>query len=263
MSYIDLTYVQVGLAAVLILINAAISWGLRLGLERMLAWASLRTVLQLLLIGLVLEWVFRVDRWYIVLGLLSAMTLIAGVTAAQRNKRRFPGIWLNTIISVWASSWLVTAYALLVVVRGTHTWYQPQYTIPLLGMVLGNSLNGTSLGLNSLTESLIAHRDRVEMALALGGTRWEAARLPIQVAVRTGMIPMINSMLVVGIVSLPGMMTGQLLSGTAPAAAVKYQIVIMFLIASATALCTVSVVILSYFRLFNAHHQFLARRISN
>ena len=87
--------------------------------------------------------------------------------------------------------------------------------------------------------------------------------MPVQHAVRTGMIPIINSMMVVGIVSLPGMMTGQLLSGTSPMAAVKYQIVIMFLIASATALCTVGVVLLSFYRLFSAEHQFLFRRISD
>ena len=87
--------------------------------------------------------------------------------------------------------------------------------------------------------------------------------MPVQQAVRTGMIPIINTMMVVGIVSLPGMMTGQLLSGTSPIEAVKYQIVIMFLIASATALCTVGVVLLSFFRLFNTEHQFLSRRISD
>ena len=113
MSYIELTYTQVGLAALLILVNGGISIVLRLGMERTLAWASVRTVFQLVLIGLVLEWVFQIDRWYIVVGLLSLMTLIAGITAGQRNQRRFPGIWFNTIVSVWASSWLVTAYALV------------------------------------------------------------------------------------------------------------------------------------------------------
>ncbi|NLX55390.1 MAG: iron export ABC transporter permease subunit FetB [Planctomycetaceae bacterium] len=263
MTYIDLTYTQVAAAALLILINGAISIALRLGMERTLAWASVRTVLQLWLVGLVLEWVFQVDRWYIVLALLTLMTLIAGITAGQRNRRRFPGIWFNTIVSLWAATWLTTAYVLLVVLQDTTSWYQPQYAIPLVGMVLGNSLNGTSIGLNSFTDTLVSHREQVEMALTLGASRWEAARTPVQHAVRTGMIPIINSMMVVGIVSLPGMMTGQLLSGTAPIAAVKYQIVIMFLIASATALCTVGVVLLSFLRLFNTEHQFLFRRISD
>ena len=101
-----------------------------------------------------------------------------------------------------------------------------------------------------------------QAAFGLGATRWEAALAPIRHAIRTGMIPIMNSMMVVGIVSLPGMMTGQLISGTAPLHAVQYQIVIMFLIASATALGTVGVVLLTYYRMFNHDHQFLSERLN-
>ena len=260
-QYVEITFWQVGLAALLILINAVISIALQLKLERTLAIASLRTVVQLMLVGLVLEWVFRFDRWYVVLGLGTVMTLIAGYTAASRNKHRFDGIWWNCIVSVWASAWLVTAFALFAVFQGTEKWYQPQYAIPLLGMVLGNTLNGITLGLNTLTEALVNRRDHVESLLAIGATRWEAARQPVRHAVTTGMIPIVNAMMIVGLVSLPGMMTGQLVSGMAPLQAVKYQIVIMFLIAAATALGTVSVVVLTFLRLFNTDHQFLAAKI--
>ena len=134
--------------------------------------------------------------------------------------------------------------------------YQPQYAIPLLGMVLGNTLNGISVGLNTFTEALFTRRTHVESLLASGATRAEAAAEPLRDAVRTGMIPIVNSMMIVGLVSLPGMMTGQLISGMDPVSAVKYQIVIMFLIAGATALGTIGVVWLSYRRLFNQRHQF-------
>ncbi len=137
MSYLDLSYTQVALAALLICVNALISHLLQLGMGKTLLIASVRTIVQLLLIGLVLEWVFQLERWYVVLALLSIMTVIAGVTAVQRNERRFKGIWLNTLVSIWASSWLVTGYAVFVVVRGIDTWYQPQYAVPLLGMILG------------------------------------------------------------------------------------------------------------------------------
>ena len=101
----------------------------------------------------------------------------------------------------------------------------------------------------------------METLLALGATRWEAARQPIQQAVRTGMVPTINAMMVVGLVSLPGMMTGQLLGGVPPLQAVMYQIVIMFLLAAATSLGTVGAVLLAYRLLFNQDHQFLYSRI--
>jgi len=255
-NYVDLTVWQVALAALLIIINGAISIRLKLKLERTLLIASLRTVIQLTLVGMVLKYIFQLERWYLVLALGAAMTLIAGVTASNRNKRTYPGIRLNTIVSIFVSSWLVTGFALFAVLQGIDKWYQPQYAIPLLGMVLGNTLNGISVGLNTFTEALFTQRTQVESMLAAGATRAEAAAEPLRDAVRTGMIPIVNSMMIVGLVSLPGMMTGQLISGMDPMSAVKYQIVIMFLIAGATALGTIGVVWLSYRRLFNERHQF-------
>jgi len=255
---------QLAVAASLIVISGVISLLLRLGLERRLAVAAARTVVQLWLIGLVLKWIFEADRWYIVIVLMLVMTLIAGGAAVRRTGRRYRGIWLDSVISMWASSWLILAVAIFAIVQVPQqglSWYQPQYTIPLLGMILGNTLNGISLGLDRLGEELAAKRDQVETLLALGATRWEAARAAIQQAVRTGMTPIINSMMVVGLVSLPGMMTGQLLENADPSEAVKYQIMIMFLIAAGTSLGTVGVVLLGYRRVFTPDHQFLPGRL--
>lgn len=257
-DYLELSNGQVGLAALLIVVNGAASIALQLRLERTLAIASVRTIVQLALVGLVLEWVFQAQHWYYVLLLALVMTITAGVAAANRVDRRYPKMRWDALLAVWASSWLVTGYVLLAVLQRGAQWYDPQYLAPLLGMVLGNALTGISLGLGTMTESLSARRGEVETLLALGATRWEAALGAIQHAVRTGMIPIVNSMMIVGVVSLPGMMTGQLLSGTAPLDAVKYQIVVMFMIAAATALGTVAAVLLSYRRLFNADHQFVA-----
>ena len=260
-GYVELTYTQVGMAALLLLFNGAISVVLRLGLGRRLLVAGLRTVVQLLLVGLVLEWVFSLSRADVVLCLMLVMTLVAGSVAVRRSERRYPGIWLNSILSMCVSSWLITGVALFAIVD-VDPWFSPQYAIPLLGMILGNTLNGISLGLDRLGEELSGRRGEVESLLALGATRWEAARESVRQAMRVGMTPILNSMMVVGIVSLPGMMTGQLLGGVDPAQAVKYQVVIMFLIASGTALGTVSIVLLSYRKLFSADHQFLHKRLS-
>lgn len=261
MEYVKLSYLQVALAAILIVANGGISVWLRLGLERSLLVAAVRMVVQLLLLGLVLQWVFNLNRWYVVLLIAAVMTTIAGVTAAGRNTRSYVGIRIDTILSVWVSSWFVTAYALAFVVSGISKWYEPQYLIPLLGMVLGNTLNGISVGLSTFTETAWSKHNEIETLLALGATKWEACEKPIQHALRTGMTPIINAMTIVGLVSLPGMMTGQLLSGTEPVEAVKYQIVIFFLIASATALGTTAAVLLSFRRLFNSDHQFLRSKL--
>jgi putative ABC transport system permease protein len=260
-EYLELSYDRVAIAALLILINAGLSLLLRLDLHRQIFVAATRTVVQLLLVGLVLDQVFALRRWYLVVALMLAMVAVAGVAAVQRTERRFAGIWIDALLSIWLSSWLVTGIALVAIVE-IEPWYTPQYAIPLLGMILGNTLNGIALGLGRLGEQLVAGRNEVEGLLALGATRWEAAREPIRGAVRTGILPILNSMMVVGIVSLPGMMTGQLLAGVEPVEAVKYQVVIMFLIAAGTALGTVSVVLLAYRRLFNKRHQFLYQHLA-
>lgn len=252
----DLSLWQVGIATSLILINVTISFLLRLGLERRLFLAAVRTVVQLIGVGLILQWVFELQAWYAVVGLAFLMSLVAGGASVRRVERRWPGIWVDTMFCMWFSSWVIAGIAVGGVVQ-IHPWYKPQYAIPLLGMILGNTLNGISIGLDRLGAELAAQRDRVEMLLALGATRWEAARGPVTSAVRAGMTPIINSMAVVGIVSLPGMMTGQLLEGGDPTRAVRYQIVIMFLIGSGTALGTVGVVLAGFRRVFNARHQFV------
>ncbi len=256
----NLSLWDVGIAALLIVVNGAVSVALKLDLERRLAWAAVRTIVQLLAIGYVLGWVFAYARWFVVLPLMILMTLVAGFAGAQRGLRTYAGQHADSIVSIWVSSWLVAAVGLFVVIR-IHPWYEPQYAIPILGMILGNTLTGVSLGIERMMEELTARRDRVDMALALGATRWEAAQGPARQAVRAGMIPTLNQMAVVGVVSLPGMMTGQVLAGQSPLQAVRYQIVIMFLIAASSALGTVGAVLLTYRRLFSAEHRFLASRL--
>ncbi|CAG4891048.1 ABC transporter permease [Paraburkholderia gardini] len=256
----NLSLWDVGIAALLIVVNGALSVALKLDLERKLAWAAVRTIVQLLAIGYVLGWVFAYGHWFVVLPLMILMTLIAGFAGAQRGLRTYAGQRADSLVSIWVSSWLVAAVGLFVVIR-IHPWYAPQYAIPILGMILGNTLTGVSLGIERMMEELTARRDRVDMALALGATRWEAAQGPARQAVRAGMIPTLNQMAVVGVVSLPGMMTGQVLAGQSPLQAVRYQIVIMFLIAASSALGTVGAVLLTYQRLFSAEHRFLASRL--
>lgn len=127
-------------------------------------------------------------------------------------------------------------------------------------MLLGNILNGISLAIDRFLQGLSEGRFRVEGALALGASAWEAAHPEIREALRVGMIPTINSMMVMGIVSLPGMMTGQILAGAEPQDAVLYQIAIMFMIAAATALGALIVVLLS-FRVLFRNQRLLSERL--
>lgn len=252
---------DLAVAAALVLVAGTVSLVLRLGLERRLALASVRTVAQLLLIGYVLEWVFRVELPWPILGVLALMIAAAGRAAVQRASRTFRGAYPASFTSL-AVTGTLTTFTVTGAVIGVDPWWKPQYVLPLLGMVLGNSLTGISLCLDSLLEALDAGRERIELDLALGATRWQAVREPLSEAVRRGMIPIINSMMVVGIVSLPGMMTGQILAGADPLPAVKYQIVVMFMIGAGTSLGCIVMALLIYRRLFNARHQLLSDRIT-
>lgn len=259
--YVVIGYGQLALAALLMVVNLALSMALRLGLEQSLAIATVRMVTQLLLIGFVLEWLFAQDNPLTILAISLVMTSIAGISAVNRTRRRFVELYWNSLLSVLVSSGLVTGFALLGVLQ-VQPWYSPQYLIPILGMVLGNTLNGISLSLDRFMESLINQRGEIETWLTLGATRWEAAHSQVREAVRVGMIPTINSMMVMGLVSLPGMMTGQILAGASPIDAVRYQIVIIFMIAAGAAIGIFSVVMLAFRTLFSADHQLRLDRLS-
>jgi UDP-glucose/iron transport system permease protein len=253
-AYIDVTVMDLVLASGLLVLNFALSAAFQLGLGRRLFVAAIRMVVQLSLVGLVLEWVFTSANGFTVLGIALAMSVIAGVTAARRTRIRFLAAYLDAVVVIVGTTFLVTGVALIGVLE-VDPWWNPQYLIPLLGMLLGNSLTGISLGLDRFLTGVLEDRARVEGYLALGATRWEAAREDIQEAMRVGLIPTVNSMLVMGVVSLPGMMTGQLLAGAAPGGAVRYQVLIMFMIAASVALATFGTTMLAYLRVFTADHR--------
>lgn len=251
---------HLALSGLFVFAAGTVSLALRLGLERRLAWASLRTVVQLLLVGYVLGWVFALEEPFLVLVLLAVMIGAASRAAVQRSERTYRGATLGAFVMLTVTG-LATTLGATQFVIGVEPWWRPQYVVPLLGMVLGNGLTGMSLCLDELTRSLDEGRAQVETELALGASRWEAARGPLRAAIRKGMIPIMNSMMVVGIVSLPGMMTGQILQGADPLQAVRYQIVIMFMLAGATSFGCMLLAGFTYARLFDDAHRVRVDRI--
>lgn len=251
-----LTYSDIALASSLIVIVLIVSWQLRLKLTSILLMAAVRTVVQLSFIGLILAWIFAREQWYEVLLILTVMTLIAGSAARNRVKRSYKGLFVDTLMAVSISAVLVTIIAISLILR-VQPWYTPQFIIPILGLILGNSLTAISLTSNQLIEAFHEQQARIEMMLSLSARPFEAVHEQIRAAIINGMTPTLNSMLVVGIVSLPGMMTGQILAGADPTQAVRYQIVTMFLICvSSTLGCTISSLLI-YRRFFNKKKQFI------
>jgi UDP-glucose/iron transport system permease protein len=242
-SYIALSYWDLAAASVLVFINAGLSVIFRLRVHRSLLIATIRMVVQLALVGLVLTTLFSVvsPLWT---GLAAlGMVLFAGHEAAQRQERGLSDWWSYGLGTgcMMVSSVVVTVFALLTALR-PNPWYDPRYAIPLLGMILGNCMTGIALGLDTLTTSLVSRRAGVEAQLMLGATRQAAVAPVTRQALRSALMPTINSMSATGVVSLPGMMTGQILGGVPPAEAVKYQILVMFMIAGGTGLGAVTAV---------------------
>ncbi len=260
MTALAISPTHLAFSALLLLVVGILGLVLRLDTEKKLAIAAVRTVLQLTLLGVVLKWVFEVQAWWLATAMVGSMIVNASVAAVKRTNRRYKGIWLSGLGSITLSTVFTTSVVIAVVIP-IRPWYEPQYIIPLAGMILGNSLTGLGLCLDTLMRDFDEKREEIEAWLALGATSWEACQGYVRGAIRTGMIPILNSMTVVGLVSIPGMMTGQILAGTPPEHAVRYQIIVMFMIAAATSLSTVIISLLAFRSLVTKSHQLASHRI--
>ncbi len=262
MNVITLSPWALALAAVLVLALALalLSLRLRLTLAQEIIIAALRTTVQLLLVGLVLKTLFtHVYLGWITL-IASAMLLIAGREVVARQRHGYTGMWGfgMSLLSMFVASFSVTILALVVLI-GPTPWYAPQYSIPLLGMMLGNVMSGVAL--DRLTQSAWHQRAQIEARLLPGQDWTESVSGLRRDAVRVGLIPTVNAMAAAGVVSLPGMMTGQILAGTPPLEAVKYQILVMFLVTACMGFGTLAAVWLGARRLFDERERLRIDRL--
>jgi putative ABC transport system permease protein len=239
---------ELAFAASLVLLNAALSLLLQVGLARELLIAAARAIVQLLLVGLVLRTVFQLQSAWLVVAVLLAMFASASYEILSRQERRFVGLWRVGIGAgtTMLATLFVTGFALLTL--RPEPWFSPQVVIPLVGIVLGNVMNGVSISLNAFNTGLVRERAAIEARLALGATRYAALKAMQRSALRSGMIPIINQMSAAGIITLPGMMTGQILAGMAPLDAAKYQILILLLLSGGAGLGALGATIVAVWR---------------
>lgn len=229
-------YGDLAMASSLVLINAGLSLLINAGLARTLLVAGVRVVVQLLLVGVVLKTVFALHSPWLVALVMLAMFASAGHEIVSRQDHRFSGLWrfgLGAGTTLLATL-LVTAFALLLL--RPDPWFEPQVSIPLVGILLGSVMNGVSISLNAFNNALVRERASIEAQLALGASRYAALKPMQRSALRSGMIPIINQMSAAGIITLPGMMTGQILAGLAPLEAAKYQIFTLLLLSGGAGL---------------------------
>ncbi len=238
-AVIELGWLSLVLLAIPVAVAVGLSIGLKLGLAGRITWAMLRAVVQLVAVGLVIGYVFAAERWYWVVALLVAMTLVAGFTGAAQLRRHVGA--LRGVLSLVLGG--VTAMMLLFfgkLVIGVDGW-DPRYLIPIGGMLLGNAMTAATLAAERVAADTARDARDVEAMLALGASPWQAMRPAYRAAVGAALTPTINAMLLVGVVKLPGMMTGQMLGGSPPFDAAMYQLLILVGILICDLLCAVAI----------------------
>jgi putative ABC transport system permease protein len=250
MNPVSLTPIDITIASSLILLDAVLSLLLRLRLHVQILIAAARMVVQLVAIGYVLRFVFSLDNPVATLALVLVMIAVAGREVAARPEHRLHGhAHLAIGISSVGFATLVTALLALTTAIRPQPWYQPQYAIPLAGIILGNVLNSASLSLDSLIDTVRRERSGIESQLALGTSFRDAVAPFVRNAIRRGLLPIINQMSAAGVVTLPGIMTGQILAGLDPIMAVKYQILLMFLLSGGAGLSALTAAYMAAWRL--------------
>ncbi len=229
MSYVEIPLPRLAVAVGLVAIAVALSRRASLGLERDLALGTVRCAAQLLAIGYVLRLLFATERWYWVLLALAVMLLVAAFTSARRVEHGpgFRALFPRALAAIAAGA-AVALVPVFVLVVAPSPWFEARYLVPIGGMMLASAMNVVAQVFERVFASAHAEVAVIEQLLALGATPRQALAAQTRKAVRAALIPTINGLLTVGLVALPGMMTGQIVGGTEPEQAVRYQIVIMY-----------------------------------
>lgn len=230
MNIIQLNEVDLASALALMGIVIALSAWENLGLELKLAIATGRTILQVVVLGYVLDTIFTLNNGWAVLAMLAVMLLIAAIIARNRidrkNRLMLPLVWASMVIS--------TSMALIyinVLIIQPEKWFEPQYLIPIAGMVLASAMNAAAIAGERLVKTINSSYQEIETHLSLGASPQQAIKQYRQEAIRAGLIPSINQMTIIAMVAIPTFFSGQLLSGINPREAASYQILIVFAIA--------------------------------
>ncbi len=230
--------------------------------EREILISSIRMTLQLILIGYILTYVFQFKSMWLSLLIVTVMEIFAVQNIIKRIKQELtPQLKKTIFFSMVGGTFISLVFFIGVVLRLTP-WYEPRYFIPISGMIIGNSMTGITLGVSRLTEGMEAYRKQIEAALMLGASPVEASRKTVNQAFDAAILPTINSMVGMGIVFLPGMMTGQIIAGAEPLSSIAYQIAIMLGIVGSVSLTVISFVHFGVKTFFNERCQLKSREPS-
>ncbi|ORY94708.1 hypothetical protein BCR43DRAFT_494468 [Syncephalastrum racemosum] len=259
----ELGWENVAVASGFIVVNGIMSLVLGLKLEASLIIASVRCLVQLTIMGYILEDVFKARHPAIIL-LMTGVLILLGTyeTVYNKSKQTYKGMFISVLLSTGFSTLLIGIVGSRYAMEQNPFWI-PETFIPTMGMLLGNMMSGMAVGLSSCLSSVSTRKEHIETYLAFGASRWEAGQSIAVEAVRLAMLPTINQMSVIGLISIPGMMTGQILGGAPVMNAVRYQQIIMFLISASTALGVLSAVVSCIRVMIDSQHRLRPERIEH
>ncbi|AQR95717.1 ABC transporter permease [Clostridium saccharoperbutylacetonicum] len=254
-TVMNLSVLRLSIAYVFVFIMLIIFKARGIKRERQIIIASTRMTIQLIIMGYILMFVFNNPSWWLTSIMIVVMISFAIYNSIKRVKYNMSYELKKIIAFAMTFGALLTATFFIIIILGVQPWFNPQYFIPISGMIIGNSMTGIALGANKLCSSIEEKRIEIENSLMLGASPAAATKEIVNNSFDTAILPTMNNMLTMGIVSLPGMMTGQILSGTFPITAIKYQIGIMLAILGSTAVSTVIFVSLGYRTFFTKDHR--------
>jgi putative ABC transport system permease protein len=225
-------YLEIGLCFILILLCSGLSFYKKQGLAKDFLIGSVRTVIQLILLGYILTWVFKNDSFIVILGISLIMTLNSAIHSRSRIQIKYPSLLLDNLFATALAIWPVALIG-SALLHSEPIWKVEMF-LPLLGMLLGNTLNGISVGVDFFGTELKSKKEEIISYIALGANKKEATSHIVMRSLKIAMTPTLNSMASMGLVSIPGMMTGQILAGNGPSESAITQVIIMLLITVAT-----------------------------
>lgn len=247
MSFLTLSFTVAFVALAI-----ALSMWMKLGQERDMIISVVRATIQLLLVGYVLGAVFKLRDPVFIFLMLALMVGVATQNATRRG-RNLHGVWWRVLVSICTVEVVTQGFLLsLHIIHAT-----PRYIIPVSGMIIGNSMIVCGLALNRLQAEAMTHRQEILTVLSLGGSKKQSIMPFVKQAVRASMLPTIDSTKTIGLVQLPGMMTGLIIAGANPIVAVRYQLLIVFAILASAALTSIVMAFLTYPCLFNDYEQLI------
>lgn len=257
---VDIGYVELFAASALMMVAGLVSWRLELGQTKRIVVSSIRAFVQLLAAGVALMYLFKYQTWWLVLLVLGIMVLAATQIATSRVKNSVKGLRSTVFLSLFVSS-MAVAFIVVEGIIHADPWYEARQLIPIAGMIIGNAMSATAVAVDRLFSDLDSRSGEMFTLVALGATPKEAATPSLKAAIGAGMTPILASMSAAGIVTIPGMMSGQLLAGADPVSAAKYQIVVMLMLSAANTVAIVMTTYLTYRKRFSPDGYYLDKGI--